>query len=73
MFCLDDFVIRSTKLSGVGTMSVIPISTDLAKPLESAFFRLYLLLKGTSHGETAAFILIAIGLCCVLGVIVYLL
>ena len=49
-------------------MSVIPILTDLAKPSQSAFFRLYLLLKVTSCGETAAFILIAIGLCCVLGI-----
>ena len=64
MFCLDALLIRSTKhpyLSGVGTMSVIPISTDLVNPSKSAFFMLYLHLKGTSCGDTAAFILIAIG------------
>ena len=44
-------------------MSVISISTELAKLFQSTFFRLYLLLKGTSCGETAAFILIAMGLC----------
>ena len=49
-------------------MSVIPISTDLEKPSQSAFFRFYLLLKGTSCVETEALILIVIGLCCVLGV-----
>ena len=43
-------------------MSVIPISTDLGKHSQPVLFRLYLLLKGTSCGETAAFILIAIGL-----------
>ena len=49
-------------------MSVIPISTDLAKLSQSAFFRLYLLLKGTSCVETAGFIMIDMGLCCVLGI-----
>ena len=49
-------------------MSVIPISTDLSKPTQSAFFRLYLHLKGPFGGETAVFILIAIGMCCVLGI-----
>ena len=38
-------------------MSVIPISTDLAKPSQFVFFRLYLLLKGTSCGETSVFFL----------------
>ena len=46
-------------------MSVIPISTDLAKHFQSVFFGLYLLLKRTSCGESAAVILIAIGSVCV--------
>ena len=49
-------------------MSVIPISTDLPKPSQYDFLMLYLLLKGTSCGDTEAFILIAVGLCCVLGI-----
>ena len=47
---------------------VVAISTDLVKPSQSVFFRLYFLLKGTFYGELAAFILIAMGLCCVLGI-----
>ena len=49
-------------------MSVIHISTDLEKPSQSAFFRLYLLLEGTSCGETEDFTLIAMDLCCVLEI-----
>ena len=50
-------------------MSVLPISTDMTKLSQSAFFMLYCLLKGTSCGEIAVFILIAMGLCCDLRIV----
>ena len=49
-------------------MSVIPISTELEKSSQSDLFKLYHLLKRITCCEDAAFILIAMGLYCDLGI-----